>query len=183
MPLFITGIILLLVDFPSRISGDVPYIYILLIIFATDIVQFDNILVNTMCLKFLTVGRPTLLYIFLCNLVHSICLLVNPAIFSSAVFKHWLLCSISGLEDILLFFISPEVDYPFIAVNIEIFILVWFIGDYVFLDQIGKWEYFKYGLIIIPKVTTVWYHCLSLVDFWSHIIRYIKHLVTSLYVL
>ena len=72
---------LFLVDFPSRISGDVPYIYILLIIFATDIVQFDNILVNTMCLKFLIVGRPTLLYIFLGNLVHSICLLVNPAFF------------------------------------------------------------------------------------------------------
>ena len=47
--------------------------------------QFDIMLVDTMLLKFSTVGRPTLIYILLSNLDLSICLLVNPTIFASTV--------------------------------------------------------------------------------------------------
>ena len=42
-------------------------------------------LVDNICLELFTAGSPTLVYIFMDNLALSICLLVNPTIFSSTV--------------------------------------------------------------------------------------------------
>ena len=84
---FITGLGLLLVDLTLRLAIDGPYILSELIIYATDMGQFDIILVDTMSLKFFTIGSPTLMYIFLTNLALSIFLLVNPTIFYSSVVK------------------------------------------------------------------------------------------------
>ena len=63
------------------------HIFSALIISATDIGQFDIMLVDTVCLKFLTVGSPKLLLIFLANLTLSICLILNHAIFDSTVVR------------------------------------------------------------------------------------------------
>ena len=85
MSYFITGLGFLVVDLPLRLAMDGPCIYPSLIIYATDIGQFDIMLMETICLKFFTVGRPTFLLIFMANLVLSIFLLVDPVIFSSSV--------------------------------------------------------------------------------------------------
>ena len=69
---FITGVYLILVDFPLRLSINVPYIFSVFIISDTDMGQFEIILVDTMCMKFFAVGSPILLYIFLANLALSI---------------------------------------------------------------------------------------------------------------
>ena len=83
MSSFITGLDFFLVYFYLILAIDGPYIFSTFLISWTDIRQFDIMLVDTVWLKFFTVGRPTLLYIFLANLALSICMLVNPTIFSS----------------------------------------------------------------------------------------------------
>ena len=82
---FITCLVFLLVNLNLRLPIDAPYIFSALIIFATGIVQRDIIVVDTICLKFFAVGIPTLLQIFLDNLSLSICLIVNPTIFTSTM--------------------------------------------------------------------------------------------------
>ena len=82
---FITVLGLLLVNLPLRLAIDGPYIFSEFHISDTDIGQFDITFMNTIGLKFFTVGSPTLLYILLSNLALSICMLVNPTIFSSTV--------------------------------------------------------------------------------------------------
>ena len=77
-------------------------------------------------------------------------------------------------------FISPGIDYISIGADSEIIILVRVIYDSVFIYQIGKGECTLYGPIIILNFAIFWYHCLHLVDFGSHISRYMKHLVASL---
>ena len=72
---------------PCWLAIDVLYIFSELLISATNIGQFDIIFLDTICLKFFTVGIPTLLYIVLAILALSICLLGNPTIFSSTVVK------------------------------------------------------------------------------------------------
>ena len=69
---FITVLGLLLVNLPLRLAIDGPYIFSEFIISDTDIGQFDIMLMETMCLSFFTVVRPTLLYILLANLDLSI---------------------------------------------------------------------------------------------------------------
>ena len=55
---FITGLGLLHVDLHLRLDIYGPYILSLLLISATDIGQFDIMLVDNMCLKLFTVGSP-----------------------------------------------------------------------------------------------------------------------------
>ena len=81
----ITGLVFFLVDLSLRVFINGLYIYLLLLISATDLRQFDIILVYTMCLKFLKFGSPKIMYIFLANLALSVCLFVNPTLFPSTV--------------------------------------------------------------------------------------------------
>ena len=85
MSSFINGLGFLLVDLPLKLAIYGPYIYSSLLISATDIIQFYIMLVDNMCLKFSIVCITTLMYILLDKLALSICLLVNPTIFSSTV--------------------------------------------------------------------------------------------------
>ena len=61
MSSFINGLGLLLVDLNLRPDFNAPYLFSALIISVTDIVQFDTMLLYTMCLKLFTVGRHKLL--------------------------------------------------------------------------------------------------------------------------
>ena len=58
---FIIGIGLILVDLILRLAVYGQYIFSELIIYVTDLGQFDIMLVDTMLLKFFKVGSPTLL--------------------------------------------------------------------------------------------------------------------------
>ena len=125
MSSFITGLGLLLFGLPLRLSIDCTYIFSVLIISATDSVQFDIMLVDTMYENFFTVGSPTLLYIFLDNLY----LYIFSACESHHILFHCgdnigVFCSVYEIEDIHPLFISSELDDPYIAFNTKKTILV-----------------------------------------------------------
>ena len=117
MSSFINGIGLLLVDSNLRLAINGLSMFSSFLISVTDIVQFDIMLVDTMCTKFFSVGSPTLLYVFFANLALYICILVNPIILYSTV--------VTTLELAVVYVVLETYNNCLFILNLIIPILVW----------------------------------------------------------
>ena len=111
----IVGLCFLLVYLALRLAIDGPYIFSEFLISTTDMGKFDIMIVDTLCLNLFTVFSPIILCILLADSAHSVCLLVNPTIFSST--------SVTNLEFSVLYVVLKTFIHYLFLLNFILIIL------------------------------------------------------------